>query len=140
MYNRDYYRKYGREKKDNLPNQHFISFDNFKQTYPLFPSKIHATEYFLKKYRLSRKNKHPHLTTNQWRHAAENILCFYTDKETGEKIDFVFSEEAESAIDLYFKTEFDEGCDYSILHFNDCGIKLRFFNEETERLDKGGAY
>jgi hypothetical protein len=88
---------------------------------------IKVISYFLGKYAMSMKREHPNLKPVQWQKITNTILMSWDDAGT---LDLSHDELA-LMIDRYFKTKFQEGCDYSILHFSSYGVKKNRFYEEV---------
>ena len=92
-----------------------ISFKEYCKRCPVKESEeAEVIKYFLNAYKKSIGVEHPRLKPEQWRSVVDSIL--FDD----------FSLDAlEAMIDKYFETNFQEGCNYSILHFNNDGVKMR---------------
>jgi phage replication O-like protein O len=82
---------------------------------------VKGIKFFLFKYKRHRGREHPDLRFEQWDHLLKTVMT--CDRE-GETLSFSLPE-MKRMIYEYFMTRFTRECDYSILHFNTDGIKLR---------------
>jgi hypothetical protein len=84
--------------------------------------KIKTIAYFLDIFQATQGDQHPYLKPDQWQRAIDNILTL-----DGEDLE---EDDIETIIDSYFGTKFQQGCNYSILHFISGDIKnLRFYEK-----------
>jgi hypothetical protein len=101
-----------------------IPFKKFKKTTNLGLDTIDIIEDFLEQYQRCRGEEHPNLKTQQWERVVATLFFCYDDKLDGKRYELDV-EDLVLMIDRYFETEFQPGCNYSIIHFNDNEIKLR---------------
>jgi|GEM_PF-1897204 len=101
-----------------------LSFKEYKNNFPLEADTIEVIEYFLGQYKQCRGEEHPNLKPQQWERVVATLFYCYDDSISGQSSDFDV-ETLQLMIDRYFDTPFQEGCNYSIIHFNNSGIKLR---------------
>lgn len=89
------------------------------------PDAIEAVNIFLGYYRKVFGEPHPRLKPKQWRSVLDTILeCTDCHGRTH----YFNSSDLEYMIAAYFTTRFQEGCNYSILHFSTDGVKSnRYF-------------
>lgn len=83
---------------------------------------IDSVQFFLNEYKKHIGKDHPLLKLAQWQAVINTI--FVCEDEEGRYFD-IESEILQSMIEGYFKIDFQEGCNYSILHFNSDGVKIR---------------
>lgn len=104
-----------------------LSLEDFllkeKNTYDSYA--VGAVNIFLEYYERVFQEPHPRLKPEQWRSVLDTILeCTDCHGRTH----YLNSGDLEHMIAVYFTTRFQEGCDYSILHFNTDGVKSnRYF-------------
>ena len=106
-----------------------ISFNGYKLLKEVPENTSVAVQYFLNAYKQHRGEAHPNLKEHQWDHVKGNMLLI-TD-EQGRDLGELDQAEIEIMINKYFRIEFQEGCNYSLLHFNTVGVKSRRFFEEV---------
>ena len=100
-----------------------LSFKEYEKEYELSPEVIHIIKYFLNAYKKCMGKEHPKLKPEQWDSVEETLLtCNYEEYDTYFDLSV---EDLEAMIDNYFDTQFHDDCNYSILHFNTPGIKVR---------------
>lgn len=88
---------------------------------------VKAIAYFLDRYQQNIKDEHPYLKPGQWEGVVESVLSLWKEYGADEDLEF---EEIKILVDKYFETKFQDGCNYSILHFNSGRVKeLRFYEE-----------
>lgn len=97
-----------------------ISFDEFKKRkndeyLRLKEREIKTIDYFLEKYEQYRKEKHPPLKETTWDDNIEKL--FLATDEFGDLFDIQFEEMIE-IVEQYFRTPFENGCNYRLGHFN----------------------
>lgn len=86
------------------------------------PEAVEEIEYFLNAYERYLGKAHPNLKPEQWQNQLYTILeC---DDEQN-RSHLPSSSCIEMMIDRYFQTDFQEGCNYSVIHFNAAGVKSR---------------
>ncbi len=123
-------KEYVKEKKGTNSSElrtRPISFEEYRQQYNVDSEKIESIEYFLKRYKKVMGKPHPRLKPDQWYGVVTTLFYVYDDRIDTE----VSLDGLTDMIDKYFATEFQEGCDYSILHFNHPEIKLHRYYEEA---------
>ena len=114
----------------NTPNTgKAMSLSEYSKITPVDHMTKTAIEYFLSAYRTHRKEEHPNLKGGQWK-TVIRMLFTCLDEKTGEGFDLSL-DELQRMIDKYFTTDFRQGCNYSIIHFNNNGIKIRRMYETT---------
>lgn len=98
-----------------------FSFNDFKNYTTLNDiEKIEVVEHYLDCYKQHIGKEHPKLKKEQWDHVVEDL--FYIS-DGG--IDFDLDESAmKDMIDQHFKTTYQEGCDYNILHFMSDRVRM----------------
>jgi hypothetical protein len=101
-----------------------LSFKEYKETTPLNADTIEVIEYFLEQYKRCQGEKHPNLKPQQWERVVATLFFCHDDALDGKSFDLDV-ETLQIMIDRYFETAFQEGCNYSIIHFNNSEIKLR---------------
>lgn len=84
--------------------------------------KIEVVRYYLEKYREERGREHPKLRADQWEKVLDSI--FKAEDDYGREFSLL-PEHLFEMIDRYFETRYQEGCDYSILHFISPGVMMR---------------
>lgn len=104
-----------------------MQFKDFTEKYPEEidnPDIIPAVEYYLEAYERFFRKRHPNLKASQWQTVVGKMLSF--DGEYG-PIE-ITSEQSEQIVDSHIITEYQDGCDYNILHYVSGDIiKNRFY-------------
>jgi hypothetical protein len=97
---------------------------SFKDYCKIFPSDdteaVEAIDYFLQAFKRYRGDEHPRLSTEQWHGVITTILSCGDDFGDGHDLDL---DAIEAMTERYFEIKFQEGCNYSVLHFNSEGVK-----------------
>ncbi len=83
--------------------------------------------YFIDVYKHTMRDEHPKLKPDQWKNLFNTILTVVTDDDV---IDIEY-EDITKMIDQYFSVKFQEGCNYSIMHFNSNNVKNKRYWETT---------
>lgn len=87
--------------------------------------------YFYRTYKAKFKRDHPHITTDTIRGIIQDIpeAC---DEETGMSVEFCY-DDYPPMIRKYFKSDFGEGCDYTIQHFMSGKIRyIKYYETQYE--------
>lgn len=100
-----------------------MSFAEYSKTIRVDESTNAAIEYYISAYRIHRNEDHPKLKEHQWQGVIRRVFRCY-DEKTGERFD-LSPDEVKRMMDRYFTTDFQQGCNYSIIHFNNDRIKIR---------------
>lgn len=100
-----------------------LSYAQFKKRNEVEEDKDEGIGYFLKKYKLHMGTNHPNLTPKQWERIIDSLFCCYD--EHYEKSFDIGLEHLKAMIDKYFTVKFKAGCNYSLIHFNNSGVKIR---------------
>ena len=111
------------EKGSVRPSElhHTLSFEKFKKLFlPENEDGVEAVELFLTKYRKNLGKEHHPLRPQTWQRLVDTILSVEPEYPGSEGLTV---EDLEVMIDRYFETQFQPGCDYSIAHFNQKGVK-----------------
>lgn len=110
-------------------NSASITFNEYRKKYSIDEEAIRGIQYFLERYKQHIDKKHPNLKREQWQNVVDTL---FTCSDDYYDRDFDISlAELEKMIDKYFSTEFQEGCNYSILHFNSTAVKIRRMYESA---------
>jgi hypothetical protein len=122
------------EKRDKSPQpkaaddrQDILSFERYcRGNTELYTDKIEAISDFLQKYENRFGKPHPPLTRDQWDEAVG--LCFYVadEHESGTEIGL---DDFKQLNTEYFKTEYQPGCDYRLMHRVNMGIQKILYYE-----------
>jgi len=106
-----------------------LSFEGYLGQCKTLPDKevSKSIQYFLNQYKKRMRDEHPRLRPEQWQKVADTFFVVWDDHDEAFDVD---SEELEIMIDKYFDTKFQDGCNYSILHFNSEGVKKNRYYEE----------
>src|SRR4030042_5422124 len=120
---RDTYRPILKDIGNNPHTGKEMSFAEYLQTTTIEDKTKTVIEFYLKAYRTHMKKEHPRLKRNQWI-AVIRTLFVCIDEKKGEHFDLSI-DDLQRMIDRYFTTKFQQGCNYSIIHFNLNPIKLR---------------
>ena len=81
---------------------------------------VECIRYFLEQYESQRMEAHPRLRYGQWETYVDTVLSC---TDSFGHIHHFTSDELKLMIDDYFKTGFEPGCDYRLMHFNTDGVK-----------------
>lgn len=100
-----------------------LSFKEYKKKYPINEETIEGIQYFLKKFKRHRFEEHPNLKPWQWDAVVKTLFLSYD--ENLQKFDDLDLDSLKAMINKYFIIEFQDGCNYSIIHFNNDGVKVR---------------
>jgi hypothetical protein len=100
-------------------------FNDFCYEYPVDFKVKKVIHYYLSVYRQYMGKEHPNLPAEQWQGVIHSL--FLCEDEYGNDLDIDF-DTMKQMIDKHFTTKY-KNCNYSILHFNTNGIKLRRFYE-----------
>jgi len=104
-----------------------VSFLGFLDYCKFTPKYIDEADYFTTKFENKFRKKHPLLPMKQWMSVYESLSLVFDDSHRAE-IE-VALDQMKAMIDKYFKTDFQDGCDYSILNFNTKEVKKKLFND-----------
>jgi len=105
----------------------FISFNEYRQRYPVDEDKAGGITYFLTAYRKHRGSDHPNLNPEQWKSVVDTLLDVTDSQKKNKSLTL---DELKELIDRYFEIVFRDGSNYSILHFNNPGVKMRRYYEQ----------
>ncbi len=100
-----------------------LSLQGYCQKYGyanLDKEKLLTVAYFLDAYKKYRGEEHPYLRPHQWQEAIDNIFNAYdpdTDMEKYVDRELMCTGVYEGIIDMYFKKDFQDRCDYHLPHF-----------------------
>lgn len=100
-----------------------LSFKEYKKKYPLNEETIKGIEFFLRMFKGYRAEEHPNLKRRQWDAVVNTLFLSYD--ENLQKWDDLNLDSLKAMIKKYFTTKFQDGCNYSIIHFNNDGVKVR---------------
>lgn len=104
--------------KRNFPLHY--SFQDFQNKFPLRTDVIEAIEYYLALYEDYRGMEHPRLKEEQWKYVAVNMF-----RTEGNGVEHALSEtDVDKMMLQHFKTKYQDGCDYNILHFTNDKVKV----------------
>jgi hypothetical protein len=93
-----------------------LPFANYYNKFSIDLGTKEVVEYYLATYQDYRGEKHPNLKAKQWSYVVDNL--FYVR-------DFDLSEtDLIDMIEKHFETDYQEGCDYNILHFMSDEVRL----------------
>lgn len=84
---------------------------------------IEAVRQYLYAFRQYRGKEHPRLKPGQWDTVCSTMMYAY-DPDTDKSFD-VSLDDLEKMVEQHFKTKYQAGCNYSILHFCEDGVKIR---------------
>ena len=105
----------------------FISFNEYRQKYPVDEDKAGGITHFLTAYRKHRGSDHPNLNPEQWKSVVDTL---FDVPDHYKKIKSITLDELKEFIVSYFEIVFRDGSNYSILHFNNPGVKMRRYYEQ----------
>lgn len=111
------------EKGSVRPSElhHTLSFEKFKKLFlPENEDGVEAVELFLTKYRKNLGKEHHPLRPQTWQLLVDTIVSVKPEYSGSEGLTV---EDLKIMIERYFETKFQPGCDYSIVHFNQEGVK-----------------
>lgn len=99
-----------------------VSFDEYLKNYSVDDEdRIEAVNYYLDTYEKYRHEKHPDYKPEQWEKVLEEIFTC-----SDEERDFDLSlEDIRPMINQHFRTRYQEGCNYQLLHFVQDGVLVR---------------
>ena len=88
---------------------------------------IEAINNFLREYEKTFAKEHMKLRGKTWQQVADTLL--YVETEYNSHDSTLTAENIEEMAQHYFTKSYQEGCNYSITHFNNAGVKAKNFYE-----------
>jgi len=88
---------------------------------------IEAINNFLREYEKAFAKEHMKLRGKTWQQVADTLL--YVETEYNSHDSTLTAENIEEMAQHYFTKSYQEGCNYSITHFNNAGVKAKNFYE-----------
>ncbi len=104
-----------------------LSFQTFIQRYKIREDALEGMRYFVRAYRKHRGREHPALKPETWKQVAQSLFTVHDEAyNMSHEMD---EDDLERMINHYFTKTYQDGCNYSIVHFNNDGIKKVNFYE-----------
>jgi hypothetical protein len=91
-----------------------LSFNSYKKRYDVNPTMSDVIEHFLAEYESRFGERHPRLRPEQWSE------CIYQLSNSDLCLD---GQSIEDAADIYFDVDYQDGCDYRLMHFSAPGVQ-----------------
>ncbi len=103
-----------------------LSFEDFCKQHPIDREAALVIAYFLDQHKRHMNDEHPKLKPGHWQELADTIFADIDGDYESHPVD---SKALRMMIDKYFNTEFQLGCNYSIMHFNSEAVKKNRYYE-----------
>lgn len=99
-----------------------------------YPNSRENVEYYLNKYKAERNQEHPNLKLEQWKRVFEEIIWVVDDDPNyGFRDAELMGDNFKDVVDKHFETNYQEGCDYNILHFISGRVMINRYYEAVYR-------